>query len=368
MTRAHGTAARRRRLVRKLREMKIDALLVTLPANVQYLSGFTGEDSALLVADGWAMLLTDGRFATQADRECPELEAHIRRGAMAHAVGVVLRGRNARRLGLEAEHATLEFRDKLGEVIRAGRLAATHGLVADLRARKDAQEIAAIRRAVRIAEKAFKELIAGGAKAIVGRSEAQVAGELEYRMRQLGAEGASFPTIVAAGANAALPHYRPGSRPIRRGQPVLVDWGAKARGYCSDLTRVVFTGRIPPPIGRIYELALAAQKAGIAAVRAGRPVKAVDAAARNLIAQAGFGEQFSHGLGHGIGLEIHEAPAVSWRNADRLRAGEVVTVEPGIYLPGVGGVRIEDDVLVRAGKAQVLSSLTKELGAMLLGY
>jgi Xaa-Pro aminopeptidase len=352
--------------VKKLAEMKVEALLVTAPANVRYLSGFTGEDSALLVGQRWAVLLTDGRFATQVQRECPALEVHIRRGAMAQAVSVVLRGRRVRRLGLEAEHATLEFREKLAEVIGGKKLVATHGLVTELRCRKDESEIATIVRAVRIAERAFLGLTASGAKAFVGRGEAAVAGELEYRMRQLGAEGASFPTIVAAGANAALPHYWPGGRAIRKGQPVLIDWGARFAGYCSDLTRVVFTGRIPPQVGRIYEVALAAQKAGIAAIRAGRALKAVDAAARNLIVEAGFGEQFGHGLGHGIGLEIHEAPAVSWRSTDRLAAGEVVTVEPGIYLPGVGGVRIEDDVLVQAGGGRLLSSLTKELGQMVL--
>jgi Xaa-Pro aminopeptidase len=358
--------ARRRRLVRRLVELRIDALLVTAPANVRYLSGFTGEDSALVVGRRWAALVTDGRFAAQAQRECPTLQAHIRRGGMAQALATVLRGRRVRRLGLEAEHATLEFQDKLSQVVSAGRLMNTLGLVTELRARKDAAEVAAIRRAVRIAEQAFSGMIAGGAKALVGRTEAQVAGELEYRMRQLGAEGPSFPSIVAAGKNAALPHYRPGSLRVRRGQPVLIDWGAKASGYCSDLTRVIFIGTIPPQIGRVYELVLAAQKAGIAAVRAGRPVQQVDAAAREVIAQAGFAEQFSHGLGHGIGLEIHEAPAVSWRNGQKLQAGQVVTVEPGIYLSGVGGVRIEDDVLVRAGEALVLSSLSKELRAMVL--
>ncbi|NQU75760.1 MAG: M24 family metallopeptidase [Planctomycetes bacterium] len=364
--RPSAAPARRRRLVRRFAAAGIDALLVTDPANVRYLSGFRGEDSSLLVGRDWSVLLTDSRFAQQAKIDCPDLDPHIRSGPMAEAVKVVLRRHQARRVGVEAEHVTLAFRDRLTEQISARRLRQTRQLVSDLRLTKDAEELAGIRKAIRIAEEAFRGLIAGGAAGLLGRREVEVAGELDYRMRQLGAEAASFPTIVAAGPHAALPHYLPGASRLRCGQAVLVDWGALASGYCSDLTRVVFLGRIPPQLGRIYEVVLRAQAAGIAAVRAGCSVKSVDAAARNLIADAGLAEYFGHGLGHGIGLKVHEGPVISRLGEGRLRSSSVVTIEPGIYLPGVGGVRIEDDVLVQTGRAKVLSGLQKDLQAMLL--
>jgi len=223
-----------------------------------------------------------------------------------------------------------------------------------------------MRRAIRIAEKAFKEMLALGAKGWVGRTERDLAAELEYRMRRLGADRPSFPTILAAGAHGSVPHYSPGSTRVRPGQAVLVDWGARADGYCSDLTRVVFTGTIPAKLREIYEVVRRAQEAGIAAIRSGVGCRAVDAAARRVIAEAGYGEQFGHGLGHGLGREVHEAPGLGKLSADRLKSGMVVTVEPGIYLPGIGGVRIEDDVLVTASSARRLSSLPRDIDAMRL--
>lgn len=357
---------RRRRLVRRCEKAGVDVLLVTARANVRYLSGFSGEDSFLLVGRGWSVLLTDSRFAEQARRQCPNIEHTIRTGPMAPAIRAALRGRNARRIGVETENMTLGMFDRLSRAISAKRLRRTRHLVLAMRERKDAVEVAAIRRALRVAQGAFRGLIAGGSKALVGRSEAALAGELDHRMRQLGAEAAAFATIVAAGPNAALPHYEPGRTRIRAGQAILIDWGASVSGYCSDLTRVVFTGRIPPQVGRLYEVVLRAHAAGVSAVRAGRSGKAVDAAAREVIAAAGYGQQFGHGLGHGIGLEVHEGPALSRRVGQRLVSGNVVTVEPGVYVPGVGGVRIEDDVLVEAGRGRVLSSLPRDARAMVL--
>jgi len=212
----------------------------------------------------------------------------------------------------------------------------------------------------------MKDLLAGGRKKFIGRSEREVAAELEYRMRLHGAERTSFETIVAAGAHAALPHYRAGSTRIRAGQAVLIDWGAVVDGYCSDLTRVVFTGRIRPPIASVYEIVLRAQAAGIAAVAPGATCQSADAAARAVIDRAGYGKAFGHGLGHGLGLQVHERPHVA-RGVDRkLQAGMVVTVEPGIYLPGVGGVRIEDDVLVTPGGRRRLTTLPRDIRAMVL--
>ena len=185
-------------------------------------------------------------------------------------------------------------------------------------------------------------------------------------MRSAGAERAAFETIVAAGPHSALPHYRPGPTRIRRGDAVLIDWGAVVAGYCSDLTRVVFTGRIPPQLACIYEIVLRAQSAGAAAVKPGCRCEAADASAREVIAAAGYGEAFAHGLGHGIGLEVHESPRLGTRSRQRLAAGMVVTVEPGIYLPGVGGVRIEDDVVVTATGQRRLSRLPRRIEAMVL--
>ncbi len=366
MSSADRHVSRRRRLLRRMAGEGADAMLITSGPNVRYLSGFGGEDSWLVVGRRWAVLLTDSRFAEQAALDCPEIEYVIRDGSLAEALASTLRGRGVRRLAFEAEHVTVADHKRLTGVISARRLKGVEGTVPHLRASKDDDEVAAIRRAVRVAERAFRDLIAGGAKALVGRREDDVAGELEYRMRQQGATEASFPTIVAAGAHGSLPHHRPGPTRITDGQAVLLDWGARMGGYCSDLTRVVFIGRIPPQVGRIYEVVLRAQKAGIAAIRPGRPASRVDAAARRVIAEAGYERAFGHGLGHGVGLEIHEAPGLSPRSQTRLRVGHVVTVEPGIYVPGLGGVRIEDDVLVTGTGAAVLSRLPKAIGSMVL--
>ena len=220
--------------------------------------------------------------------------------------------------------------------------------------------------ALRVAEQAFVELTGGGAKALIGRTERQIAAELEYRMRMLGADKPSFESIIAAGPNGSKPHYRPRDRVVRKGEAVLIDWGAMVDGYCSDLTRVVFTGTIPPKIAELYEIVLRAQQAGIAALSAGAACKKVDAAARQVVEDGGYGKQFVHGLGHGLGRQVHEAPSLARTSDTRLRCGMVVTVEPGIYLPGVGGVRIEDDVLVARQGPRRLSRLSRDLQAMVL--
>lgn len=350
----------------------VDALLVSRSADVGYLSGFTGEDSLLLMNKGFACLITDGRFAEQAARECPGLEVIVRSGPMSAAVAEAARRRKVRRLGVQGGHMTLSGQAALVEALGRNRRVVTVGeALLELRAVKDAQEVAAIRRAVRIAERAFRGLIAGGARALVGRTERQIAAELDYRMIQAGADSPAFDTIVAAGPHSSMPHYRPGNTRVRSGQAVLFDWGAWSGGYSSDLTRVAFTGRIPPKLTEIYELVRSAQAAGIAAVRAGVSVRMVDLAARKVIERAGLGERFVHSLGHGIGrgrgsAEVHELPAVSRQAKGRLRAGMVVTIEPGVYLPGVGGIRIEDDVLVTAERAERLSSLPSVASAWIL--
>ncbi len=366
---ARRRASRRREVLASARDRrKVDWMLVTLPEDVSYLSGFTGDDSVLLVGPGdEAVLITDGRYDEQAGRQCRDMEVAVRDGAMSKAVSAAIEDRKIRKLAFQAGHVTVEMRDAIAEKISGSRkLIGLTGVCAAVRATKDAEEIRAIGKAIWVAQKAFRELTAGGRDSFIGRSEAEIAADLDYRMRRMGASGPAFETIVATGRHGSLPHYRPDKTKIRPDQAVLIDWGAMVDGYCSDLTRVVFTGTIPPKIAEIYAVVLRAQKDAISAVRSGVCGKTVDAAAREVIDQAGYGGQFVHGLGHGIGRQIHEAPSMG-RHADkRLRSGMVVTVEPGIYLPGLGGVRIEDDVLVEPRGQRKLSSLPRSAKAMVL--
>lgn len=349
-----------------LKSAGLDVLLLTKPENVRYFSGFTGEDSYLLVGRRWMRLLTDSRFQEQARRECPWLEAYIRKDRMSLAVAASLKRCRAKVLGVEGFHAPVALASALRKSLRGTALKVLTDQVENLRQVKQAGELAKIRRAVGVAQQAFVQLTAGGRKAFIGRTENELAAELEYRMRQLGASRASFETIMAAGANAALPHYRPGNRRIARDECVLIDWGAMVEGYCSDLTRVVFTGRIPPRIGRIYEVVLRAQAVGLAAIGPGVSCEKIDQAARGVIVAAGYGENFGHGLGHGIGLEVHEMPRLGRMSRTQLQPGMVVTVEPGIYLPGLGGVRIEDDACVTRRQGRFLSDLPRDLRSMVL--
>lgn len=364
--RKNAFAARRRRAVRKLRAAKVDAMLVTKAVDVGYLTGFTGEDSSVLIGSGWACLVTDGRFTEQVAKDCPDIECRVRTGPMEAALAGALKGRRVRKLGFEPRHMTVKRRNDLAGKIGGRKLVEVSKVVSALREVKDDGELRIVRRAIRIAEKAFKELCGLGPKGWVGRTERDLAAELVYRMRRAGADGPSFPTILAAGAHGSFPHYSPDLTRVKADQAVLIDWGARAGGYCSDLTRVVFTGTIPAKLREVYEVVRRAQQAGIAAIRPGVGCKAVDAAAREVIVKAGYGEQFGHGLGHGLGREVHEAPGLGKQSKARLKSGTVVTVEPGIYLPGFGGVRIEDDVLVTAGPARRLSSLPRDIDAMRL--
>lgn len=358
---------RRRRLARRLGLTAAQALLVSDPLDVGYLSGFGGEESYLLVGRSWGCLITDGRFDEQAHAQCPDLEILVRQVPLAEAMAQVARQRRLRRVGFQAGHLTVAWRTRLEEALGPRRFRPVSDGLLVQRCVKDEAEIRAIRRAVRIAESAFEEMVRRGAAWFVGRTERQVAAELDYLVRLAGADEAAFPTVVAAGAHSSLPHHRPGDTPIRRHQAILIDWGARKDGYCSDLTRVLLVGTIPPKLARVYDVVLAAQQAGIAAVRVGTSARSADAAARLVIERAGFGTQFVHSLGHGVGRATHELPVLSSQSDQRLRRGMVVTVEPGIYLPGVGGIRIEDDVLVAPGGARRLASLPRDRQAMVLG-
>ncbi len=345
-------ARRRRKLAGSI---SAQAAIITSPADVRYLCGFDGEDSVLIVGQGWAHLVTDGRFTEQAQNQCPDVEVHTRSGSMAAAIGKILSRRRVRRAIVQDEHVTLARKRLMDAGTKGIRLTGAKDIVAEQRAVKDTGEIRAIRRAVKVARGAFDDLLARGAGKLAGRRERDIAAELEYLMKLAGADGPAFETIVAAGAHASLPHWRPGATKVRGDSVVLVDWGARVGGYCSDLTRVVFTGRIPPKLARIYRVVHKAQEAAVKVIRPGVACKTVDAAARTVIEQSGFGENFTHGVGHGLGLEVHESPRLGLGLDRRLRKGMVVTIEPGIYIPRLGGVRIEDDVEVTARGARRLS-------------
>lgn len=361
-------ASRRNAAMRAAQKSQpIDAYLITRPEDVAYFTGFSGEDSFVLFGKDWACLLTDGRYDEQARKECGEIEIHLRHGAMAAAIAETLNGRRVKRLGLQAGHVTLAMFKTLESALSVRKLIPLEDVPARLRQTKDDSEISAIRKAIRVAEQAMRELLSGGAKHVIGRSEEDLAAELDYRMRKGGASGPSFETIVAAGANASMPHYRPGKAKVRRNQAVLFDWGARVNGYCSDLTRVVGIGTIPPKLAEMYEIVLRAQQAGIQAIASGVKLSTADAAARKVIEEAGYGDCFTHSLGHGFGRVVHEMPALARPAKGRFRKGMVVTVEPGIYVPGLGGIRIEDDILVTLNGGKRLSSLPRDLKSMTLG-
>lgn len=343
-----------------LKKAEVDALLVTDFTNVTYLTGFTGDDSYLLVRRQGEVLLSDPRYTTQLAEECPGLELYIRPPgvSMWQAVVKVLRQAKIARLGVEAGSMTVGLQEKIVQRVKNLQITPLEDTVEKLRQIKDKQEIAAIRRAAWQAEKAFAAI---RATLRPDKTEKQIADELEYQMRVFGARRAAFPTIVGVGPRAALPHATPGEHRIAESDFVLIDWGAYSGLYNSDLTRVLVTGRISPKFERIYRVVLRAQTSAIAAIRPGVTCHDVDAVARKIIADAGFKRYFGHGLGHGLGMAVHEPPRLAVKSNIVLRPGMVVTVEPGIYLPGWGGVRLEDDVLVTRNGYEVLTSVPKQL-------
>jgi Xaa-Pro aminopeptidase len=366
-------AARQRTLRRRLRAPgkagKVDALLVTDPIDIRYLTGFVGEDSWLLVPirGGSPIVLSDARFEEQIAREAPGLKMSIRDQPMADELADVLKRRKSiTTLGVQPAHMTLATRKSLVKKLGASRVKPVADGLLKQRAVKDAAEIDAIRRAVRLTEQAMQATLQWLAP---GKSEREVAAYLEHRMRDLGADGRSFATIAAVDANGSLPHYIPADKKLGKRSSLLIDWGAKWGGYCGDLTRVVHLAKPGRTMGDVYDLVLRAQEAAIAAIRPGVKCTEVDAVARDIIDDAGHAEHFGHGLGHGLGLEVHEQPVLSKRagKKDVLEPGHVVTVEPGVYLPGVGGVRIEDDVLVTDDGHEVLSRLPKSRDWAMLG-
>ncbi len=345
---------RRDRLEAALTAGELERMLVTDLTNVRYLTGFTGTNGACVCGPGLRLFFTDFRYTERAAAEVEGWEPITVEGDWLGAIAERLEGR----VGFEDDQMavrTLEkLKEKLGEGVEA---VPAGGTVERLRRVKDAEELAAIEAASKIADEVWEWSVERG---FAGRTEREVARAAEARIRELGGDP-SFPAIVAAGPNGALPHAEPGEREIGRGELIVFDMGAKLDGYCSDGTRTYATGDPGEGAREVYAVVLAAQLASLAAVKAGAKGEDVDAVARKLIDEAGYGKHFGHGLGHGVGLEVHEGPRLSPRSDDLLEPSEVVTVEPGIYLPGQLGVRIEDFVVVAENGYRNLSSLPKEL-------
>jgi Xaa-Pro dipeptidase len=364
MPETHG---RRRAALRSLlRERDLDALLVVDLRNVRYLTGFTGSNAALLVAAGdepgaetRTRFCTDGRYLTQSAQQLPDLERLVDRPCPPALLREAA-GQDLGRTGFESHRVTVDELDSFTEVAAGVELVRAPGLVEQLRMVKDDAEIEALRMACAAADRALADLIEHGGLA-AGRTEREVARDLESRMLDHGAAGPSFETIVAAGAHSAVPHHRPTDAVLHAGDLVKLDFGALVDGYHSDMTRTFVLGAPADWQRELYDLVATAQAAGRAALRVDAEVSDVDAAARDVVERAGRGEEFLHGLGHGVGLEIHEAPALAKTGEGRLAAGMAVTVEPGVYLSGRGGVRIEDTLVVRDGDPELLTLTTKQL-------
>ncbi|MGH9870731.1 MAG: M24 family metallopeptidase [Candidatus Polarisedimenticolia bacterium] len=331
----------------------LDALLVGHPANVRYLSGFDGSAGALLISGSGALLITDGRYAAQASLQAPAFEPFVT--ALPPSEAAIGLARPGARLGFESDHVaygTWERMQRAAHDKGGCLLVPCRGLIEGLRSRKDSHEMALLEKAARIAADAL-----ASALSLVrpGVAERDVAEEVERRMKQAGAEGAAFPPIVASGPRAALPHGRASERRIEAGDLVVIDIGARFEGYHSDMTRTVCAGRPHQESEQIHAVVREAQRRAIDMVRPGVSARDVDAAAREVIAAAGFGDRFTHGTGHGVGLEVHEAPRLGPRSEDVLDAGMVITIEPGIYLSDRTGVRIEDMVAVTPSGSRTLT-------------
>ena len=355
---------RRDRLLRGLRSQGVKNLLITSPYNVSYLTGFTGEDSFLWITPKEVVLLSDARYEEQIQSEVKDVELLIRAPSttIIDAAANALAVREQAEIWVEAASTSVAQWERLGSRLPNKALASCSGAVERLREIKDAYELNAIQDSIRIAERAFKattELLEPE------MSEKQIADELEFAMRRLGAESAAFKIIVGVGERSALPHGRPSNKPLRDSSFVLIDWGAKKNGYLSDLTRIVLTDKPPAnkpsaKLEKMYRAVLQAQMDAIAAIKPGVLMSQIDAVARKALEKAGLEKRFTHGLGHSFGLEIHESVRLGKGQERPLEAGMVVTVEPGVYIPGFGGVRIEDDVLVTDSGNQVLTSLAKQ--------
>src|SRR5687768_7942512 len=349
-----------------MKELKLDSILLTHPPDLAYLTNFSGDDSVGLITEKDFFLVTDFRYQEQAELEAGWLKVAVRDGKMSDEVAKTLASAKVKRVGFEANFTAFGQVHAIDKAVKDLKeptpppnieLVPLENVLTNIRKVKDDHEIDLIRKSVGVAEEAF-EAIRDEIK--VGQSENYLAGLLVFELRSRGASDSSFPCIVAAGPNSSLPHYRPGDVLVQRDQPLLIDWGALYKGYCSDLTRTLMVGRVSPKLKQIHKVVYDAQQAAIKFLRPGVTTLQADRVARDVIDNAGFKDQFGHGLGHGIGREIHELPSMRKTGGDEeLRPGMIVTVEPGIYIPGEGGVRIEDDVLITHSGCEVLSTLDR---------
>jgi len=337
-----------------------DAILITQPGNRRYLSGFTGSAGVLLISQDQAILATDFRYYEQVEKQAPDFrlakitdEFKMLLPELVHQVG-------AKRVGFESAHLTVDQHQEWQEVAECFELVPTKELVEGIRAIKDENELSKIRKAIALADEALAH-IAGFIEP--GMTEKEVAWELEVFMRTHGAEKVAFDLIVASGPNGAMPHATVSERVIRAGEPIVIDLGAMVDGYNSDLTRTICSGRPDDRLKGIYDIVLEAQCTAEQSIRPGMTGKQADGIARQVIEEAGYGENFGHGLGHGVGLAVHEKPGVGRLSEDVLEPGMVFTVEPGIYLPGWGGVRIEDIVVMREDGVEVLTQASKDVSS-----
>ncbi|HEX8916230.1 MAG TPA: Xaa-Pro peptidase family protein [Humisphaera sp.] len=370
VSRAKAYLQARHQAVRSaLQQMNLDGFLLTTPEDLSYLTDFTGDDSVGLITRDNFFFVTDFRYKQQAREEVGWTDVTVRGGDMADSIAKVLNKSKAAKIGFEANGATVGQIRAIERAMEAAKKSASSNgnarpelvpvedVMLALRKVKDDHEVALIRKSVATAEEAYNA-VRGEIK--VGQTEAYLAALLDFEMRCRGASGSSFNTIVASGTRSALPHYRPQEKPVQRDQVLLIDWGAVVGGYCSDMTRTLSVGNISPRLKEAYKACVEAQKAAVAVLRPGVMTMNADRAARDVIERAGFGDYFGHGLGHGLGRQIHELPSLRHTGGDEeLRPGMVVTVEPGIYIPGEGGVRVEDDVLITHSGCELLSTLDR---------
>lgn len=347
------------RLQELISAINADALLVTNPQDVAYLTGFLGGDSYLLVGKPRSVIISDFRYQEELEPIAPIADIFIRRQGMTQAVLEVLNSRRATRCAFQAEHLNVAEADALSRNLGSEVMVPSTGLVSQLRAKKDPSEVALIKKAIKIQQDA---LLAVLPTIEPGQTELQVAARIESEMKTRGSREPGFQTIVAAKANGSFPHYRPTSVKLAANKPVLIDWGAVYQGYHGDMTRTFTLGKWPAKVAEIYQIVLDAHLNAAAALAPGKTTHEIDAIARSYIVKHGYGEYFGHGLGHGMGLNGHEDPRLNPMYASMtLHPGNVVTIEPGIYLPGIGGVRIEDDFLITEKSAENLCSMPKTL-------
>ena len=351
-------ANRLSKLRRRLAEQQIEAILISQPENRHYLSGFDGSAGFLLITPEKRVLATDFRYTEQAQRQAPDYDLFQITGDMEDWLARLVNSLNLRRLGFEAEHISLATYQRLSNILDEAQiqLVPLEELVEAIRVLKEPEEIELITRAVQISDAAFEYILTTIKN---GMTEKEVAWELEKCLHEQGSQPLPFDIIVASGPNSALPHARPSERVIKPGEPVLIDFGAKIGGYSSDISRTICLGKAGDTFKKVYDIVLGAQLKAIAQITAGISGDQADGIARAAIKKAGYGDAFGHGLGHGLGLQTHENPRLGPESTDSLVDGMVFTIEPGIYLPGWGGIRIEDTVVLEYGKIRVLSKAKK---------